>query len=48
MMGKFEELRDDTVLAFEESTGDLPSDVELGQIQALVRDYVEGRDDESD
>lgn len=40
-MGKFEELRDDTVLAFEESTGDLPSDVELGQIEMLAREYVE-------
>lgn len=40
-MGKFEELRDDTVLAFEESTGELPSDVELGQIEMLVREYVE-------
>ena len=40
-MGKFEELRDDTALAFEESTGEPPSDVELGEIQALVRDYIE-------
>lgn len=40
-MGKYEELRDDTVLAFEESTGELPSDVELGQIEMLVREYVE-------
>jgi len=37
---KFTELRDDTVAAFEESTGDLPSDVELGQIHAIVRDYL--------
>ncbi len=40
-MGKYEELRDDTVLAFEESTGDLPSDVEMGQIQMLVKEYIE-------
>lgn len=40
-MGKFEELRDDTVEAFEESTGSLPSDVEMGQISMLVREYVE-------
>lgn len=41
-MGEFEELRDDTVAAFEDSTGDLPSDIELGQINAIVRDYLAG------
>ena len=40
-MGRYEELRDDTVEAFEESTGSLPSDVEMGQIQMLTREYVQ-------
>ena len=40
-MGRFEELRDDTVEAFEESTGSLPSDVEMGQINMLVHEYME-------
>ncbi len=40
-MGKFEELRDDTIDAFEESTGSLPSDVEMGQINMLVHEYME-------
>lgn len=40
-MGKFEDLRNDTIDAFEESTGSLPSDVEMGQINMLVRDYLE-------
>lgn len=40
-MGKFEELRDETIDAFEESVGSLPSDVEMGQINMLVRDYLE-------
>lgn len=39
-MGRFEELRDDTVNAFEQLTTELPSDVEMGQINMLVRDYV--------
>ena len=40
-MGRYEELRDDTVDAFEQSTGELPSDVEMGQIQMLAREYVQ-------
>ncbi len=40
-MGRYEELRDDTIDAFEESTGSLPSDVEMGQIQMLTREYVQ-------
>lgn len=39
-MGEFEEMRDDTVDAFEQSTGELPSDVEMGQINMLVKDYL--------
>lgn len=44
-MGKFEELRDDTVNAFEESTGSLPSDVEMGQINMLVHEYLESNEE---
>jgi hypothetical protein len=40
-MGKFEELVNDTVIAFEESTGEPPQPPELGEIQAIVRDYIE-------
>lgn len=43
-MGRFEELRDDTVEAYYESVGDLPSDVEMGQINMLVREYVENEE----
>lgn len=41
-MGKFEELRDDTIESFWESTGEPPSDVEMGQISMLVHEYLEG------
>lgn len=44
MGDKFSELRDDTIAAFEESTGDLPSDVEMGQISMLVNEYLDGED----
>lgn len=43
-MGRFEELRDDVIDAFEQSTGSLPSDVEMGQINMLTREYLEGED----
>lgn len=43
-MGRFEDLRDDTVEAFEESTGSLPSDVEMGQINMLAREYVDNEE----
>lgn len=43
-MGRYEELRDDTVEAFEESTGSLPSDVEMGQINMLTREYVDNEE----
>lgn len=45
-MGRFEELRDDTIDAFEESTGSLPSDVEMGQINMLTREYVENNEEQ--
>jgi hypothetical protein len=46
-MGKedpFTVLRDDTIEAFEQSTGELPSDVEMGTINMVVREYLEERD----
>ncbi len=49
-MGRFEELRDDTVEAWSsmqldpDGSNPLPSDYEMGQINALVREYVEFED----
>lgn len=44
-MGKFEELRDDTVLAYEESTGKLPEDDVLGEISMLAREYIQSEEE---
>lgn len=40
-MGRKENLRDDTVLAFEESTGDLPNDYEMAVINIKVDEYLD-------
>lgn len=39
-MGEFEEMKGKTIDAFEESTGQPPSDIERGQLDALVREYT--------
>jgi hypothetical protein len=42
-MGKsFEEMRDDTVAAYEEATGQLPDTRDYVAIEDVVKDYVEG------
>lgn len=40
----FEEMRDDVIAAFEESTDQLPNDYEMGEINALTKEYVDGSD----
>jgi hypothetical protein len=40
-MSDYEELRDDTIAAFEDSTGDVPNDYEMANIEISVRDYLE-------
>lgn len=44
-MGRYEELRDDTVAAYEEATGQLPDTRDYVAIEEVVGDYVkeEGR-----
>lgn len=37
----YAELRDDTVAAYEESTGKLPNDYQLAEIQIRVKDYLD-------
>lgn len=44
-MGKFEDLRAETIEAFEESTGEAPNDYERGTIDIVVREYLEREDD---
>lgn len=42
-MGKdYEEMRDDTVSAYEEATGQLPDTRDYVAIEDVVKDYVEG------
>lgn len=46
-MGKKDELIDDAVAAFEDSTGELPNDYEFAMIRNLAEEYVsdeEGKD----
>jgi hypothetical protein len=40
-MGKFEELRNDVVDAFEESTGEPPNDYDMAEINMLVHEEVD-------
>lgn len=51
-MGKddrnFEELRDDTVAAYEESTGSLPDTRDYVAIEESVKDYIKEHDEDSD
>lgn len=44
-MGKKDELIDDAVAAFEESTGDLPNDYEFAVIRNLAEEYVANEED---
>lgn len=39
-MGEFDQLVNDTAVAFEESTGEPATTTELGEIKAVVRDYL--------
>ena len=40
MMGRYEELRDDTVAAYEEATGSLPDTRDYVALEDAVKDYV--------
>lgn len=44
-MGKFEDLRAETIEAFEESTGKAPNDYERGTIDVVVREFLESKDE---
>lgn len=45
-MGKFEDLRAETIEAFEESTGEAPNDYERGTIDVVVREFLESHEEE--
>lgn len=42
---KFMELRDDGIAAYEESTGQLPNDYEVGVISAAAREMLDEKKD---
>lgn len=44
-MGRREELRDDTVAAYKESTGDVPDTRDYVAIENAVDDYLKSEDD---
>lgn len=43
-MSKFEDLRAETIDAFEQSTGEAPNDYERGTIDIVVREYLESNE----
>lgn len=44
-MARKDEIIEDVVDAFEESTGRVPNDYELAEIRAVAQEYVEGEND---
>lgn len=46
-MGRYDELRDDTVAAYEESTGQLPDTRDYVAIEDAVKDYVASEENQS-
>lgn len=46
-MGKYDELRDDTVAAYEEATGQLPDTRDYVAIEDAVKDYVASEENKS-
>ena len=43
-MGRYEELRDDAVAAYEESTGSLPDTRDYVALEEAVKDYVDNEE----
>lgn len=41
----FEELRDDVIAAYEESTDKPPNDYQMAEINILTREYLDGQSD---